>query len=158
GVRSTIERVAAKLEGKHWMFKDSAKRLELIRMCEDCRIAAVTEENFDPYGVPARPAPRTTEDYLREREGKPAGWAAPPRSLRGDGMPDDDVSEDSEAPKLWLVLMFNDDATPMAFVEHLLQQVFQRNEEEANRIMLDTHHHGIAVCAVYDRHEDAEAK
>jgi ferredoxin len=67
GVRSTIERVAAKLEGRHWMFKDSARRLDLIKMCEDCRVLAVTEEDFDPYGKP-RPPVRTTEDYLRERE------------------------------------------------------------------------------------------
>jgi ferredoxin len=71
GVKSAIERVTAKLEGKHWMFKDSAKRLDVIKMCEDCRVIAVAEEDLDPYGVPARPAPRTTEDYLREREQKP---------------------------------------------------------------------------------------
>jgi ferredoxin len=67
GVKSTIERVSAKLEGKHWMFKGSARRLDVIKMCEDCRVVAVTEEAFDPYGAP-RPAPRTTDDYLRERE------------------------------------------------------------------------------------------
>jgi ferredoxin len=67
GVKSTIERVSAKLEGRHWMFKDSARRLEVIKMCEDCRVIAVTEEDFDPYGKP-RPPVRTTEDYLRERE------------------------------------------------------------------------------------------
>ncbi len=67
GVKSTIERVTAKLEGRHWMFKGSAKRLDVIKMCEDCRVAAVTEEDFDPYATP-RPAPRTSEDYLRERE------------------------------------------------------------------------------------------
>ena len=70
GVKSTIERVAAKLEGKHWMFKGSAKRLDVLKMCEDCRVIAMSEEVFDPYGVPPRPAPRTTEDYLREREEK----------------------------------------------------------------------------------------
>ncbi len=67
GVKSTIERVAAKLEGKHWMFQNSAQRLDLIKMCEDCRVVAVTEQEFDPYGTP-RPKARTTEDYLRERE------------------------------------------------------------------------------------------
>jgi ferredoxin len=67
GVRSTIDRVAAKLEGKHWMFKDSARRLDIIKMCGDCRVAAVTEEDFDPYAKP-RPLVRTTDDYLRERE------------------------------------------------------------------------------------------
>jgi len=70
GVKSTIERVAAKLEGRHWMFKGQAQRLDIIRMCEDCRVTAVNNENFDPYGAPPRPPPRTTEDYLREREAK----------------------------------------------------------------------------------------
>jgi ferredoxin len=68
GVKSTIERVAAKLEGKHWMFRNSAQRLDLIKMCEDCRVVAVTEREFDPYAGPPRPKVRTTEDYLRERE------------------------------------------------------------------------------------------
>jgi ferredoxin len=68
GVKSTIERVAAKLEGKHWMFQNSAQRLDVIKMCEDCRVVALTEQEFDPYRDPARPKARTTEDYLRERE------------------------------------------------------------------------------------------
>ena len=68
GVKSSVERVAAKLEGKHWMFQNSAKRLDVIKMCADCRVIVMTEENFDPFGAPARPKPRTTEDYLRERE------------------------------------------------------------------------------------------
>jgi hypothetical protein len=42
-------------------------------MCEDCRVVVVTEEGLDPYGAPARPKPRTTDDYLREREMKPPG-------------------------------------------------------------------------------------
>jgi ferredoxin len=73
GVKSTIERVTAKLEGKHWMFKGQAKRLDILKMCEDCRVIALTEESFDPYGAPERPKPRTTEDYLREREEKSQG-------------------------------------------------------------------------------------
>ena len=68
GVKSTIERVSAKLEGKHWMFQNSAQRLDVIKMCEDCRVVAITEQQFDPYGAPPRPKARTTEDYLRERE------------------------------------------------------------------------------------------
>jgi ferredoxin len=73
GVKSSVERVAAKLEGKHWMFQNSAKRLDVIKMCSDCRVIVMTEENFDPFGAPARPNPRTTEDYLREREAKGEG-------------------------------------------------------------------------------------
>jgi len=56
------------------------------------------------------------------------------------------------------VLMCNDEATPMAFVVYLLQHVFEKSEDDAHEIMLDTHHHGVGVCGVYDRREDAEAK
>jgi ferredoxin len=68
GTKSTIERITAKLESKHWMFKDGPDRLNLLKMCDDCRVTAVTNQSFDPYGAPKRQNPRTTEDYLRERE------------------------------------------------------------------------------------------
>jgi ferredoxin len=71
GVKSMIERVIAKLEGKHWMYQGSASRLDAIKMCEACRVAAVTEREFDPHGAPARPTVRTTDDYLPGRGGKP---------------------------------------------------------------------------------------
>jgi len=67
GVKSSVERVAAKLEGKHWMYRDS-KRLDLVKMCADCRVQVTAEENFDPFGAPQRPRLRTTEDYLRARQ------------------------------------------------------------------------------------------
>jgi ferredoxin len=72
GTKSTIERVIAKLEGKHWMFQGkpgaTAQRIDMLKMCEDCRVIAATEADFDPHGAPPRPPVRTTEDYLRERE------------------------------------------------------------------------------------------
>jgi ferredoxin len=67
GVKSTIERVVAKLADRHWMFKGSPERLDLIKMCDDCRVAFVSEKEFDPYGAP-RTAVRTTDDYLTERD------------------------------------------------------------------------------------------
>jgi ferredoxin len=70
GVKSTVERVIAKLEGQHWMFKNSQKRIDVIRMCADCRVSAMAEENFDPFATTPRPLVRTTQDYLREREQK----------------------------------------------------------------------------------------
>jgi ferredoxin len=69
GVKSTVERVTAKLRDKHWMYGGSSKRLDLIKMCDDCRVVVVSEQDFDPYATP-RPLPRTTEDYLREREAR----------------------------------------------------------------------------------------
>jgi hypothetical protein len=47
---------------------DTANRLDVLKMCENCRMIAATEGNIDPYGAPPRPNVRTTEDYLRERE------------------------------------------------------------------------------------------
>jgi ferredoxin len=67
GVKSTIDRVVAKLEGKHWMYPGSSRRLEVIKMCDDCRVAFTAEEGFDPFGAPSQTL-RTTDDYLRERE------------------------------------------------------------------------------------------
>lgn len=67
GVKSTIDRVVARLEGKHWMYSGASRRIDVIKMCEDCRVGFVAEEGFDPYGAQP-PAARTTDDYLRERE------------------------------------------------------------------------------------------
>jgi ferredoxin len=67
GVKSTIARVTAKLQGKHWMFSETARRLDVIKMCDDCRVAFISEEDFDPHAGP-RSSVRTTEDYGRERE------------------------------------------------------------------------------------------
>ncbi len=67
GVKSTIDRVVAKLEGRHWMYTGSSRRIDLIKMCENCRVAIVSEGHFDPYGAPDRSI-RTTDDYLRERD------------------------------------------------------------------------------------------
>ena len=68
GVKSSIDRVIAKLSGKHWMYQGGESRIELLKMCDDCRVIEISRQEFDPYGAPARPKPRTTDDYLRERE------------------------------------------------------------------------------------------
>src|SRR5262249_17020779 len=67
GVKSTIDRILAKLEGKHWMYQSAPQRLDLIKMCEDCRVVVSAREGFDPHDAPRRPRLRTTDDYLRER-------------------------------------------------------------------------------------------
>jgi ferredoxin len=59
GARSSVERVVAKLSAGHWMFAGAnAKRLDIVRMCEDCRVTAVMNESFDPHEGPGRPLPR----------------------------------------------------------------------------------------------------
>jgi len=70
-----------------------------------------------------------------------------------------DIDEEAnDQPRLWFVLVFNDDATPMDFVVHLLMQVFGKGPDDASQTMLDIHHHGIAVCALYRRQENAMAR
>jgi ferredoxin len=65
GTKSSVERVLAKLEAKHWMFSgENARRLDAIKMCEQCRVEAVLNEGIDPYAGGERPRPRTAEDYL----------------------------------------------------------------------------------------------
>jgi ferredoxin len=69
GVKSTIDRVTAKLKDKHWMFSgENQSRLDLIQKCDDCRVEAMTNAKFDPYAAAPRPRAKTTEDYLAERE------------------------------------------------------------------------------------------
>jgi ferredoxin len=68
GVKSTIDRILAKLAGQHWMYQSTPQRLDLIKMCEECRVIVVAQDSFDPHDAPPRPRPRTTDDYLRDRE------------------------------------------------------------------------------------------
>lgn len=65
--RSSVEKVVAKLAGVHSMFMDPA-RINRIKMCEDCRVIDEFENAPQPMATRPRPVPRTTEDYLRERE------------------------------------------------------------------------------------------
>ena len=51
GVKSTIERLTAKLQDRSWVYKGSSRRLEVIKMCDDCRVAFVLEEKFEPHAV-----------------------------------------------------------------------------------------------------------
>jgi len=63
----------------------------------------------------------------------------------------------TKQPKMWKVLLHNDDYTSMEFVVYLLQEVFHRDLSEATSIMLHVHQTGIGVAGVYTR-EIAETK
>ena len=60
-------------------------------------------------------------------------------------------------PNMYRVLLLNDDYTPMEFVVHVLERFFQKTREEATRVMLHVHHHGVGECGVYT-YEVAETK
>lgn len=60
-------------------------------------------------------------------------------------------------PALYRVLLLNDDYTPMEFVILILEQFFQKNREDATRIMLHVHQNGVGECGIFT-YEIAETK
>ena len=60
-------------------------------------------------------------------------------------------------PKLYRVLLLNDDYTTMEFVVAVLEEVFRKTPAEAFRLMMQIHTEGRAVCGVYT-YEVAETK
>ena len=60
-------------------------------------------------------------------------------------------------PKRYMVILVNDDFTPMEFVVEILRQIFNLDEEAATRIMLNVHTKGKGVCGVYSK-DIAETK
>ena len=56
-----------------------------------------------------------------------------------------------EPPRLYQVVMLNDDFTPMEFVVMVLQEYFRLDLEAATQIMLKIHHEGRAVCGVFSK-------
>lgn len=77
-----------------------------------------------------------------------------------DDNPDNDNAENEgastvqtvplvETPKMYSVILLNDDYTPMDFVILVLKRFFAKTEEEAQKIMLDVHRKGAGVAGVY---------
>ena len=60
-------------------------------------------------------------------------------------------------PKLYKVILLNDDYTTMEFVMEVLQTFFSMNRERATQVMLKVHQEGCAICGVYPQ-DIAETK
>jgi len=54
-------------------------------------------------------------------------------------------------PRLFKVLLLNDDFTPMDFVVIVLQKFFSLDREQATRVMLQVHREGRGVCGVFPK-------
>src|SRR3982751_6009155 len=57
----------------------------------------------------------------------------------------------TETPRMYQVVLLNDDYTPMEFVVMVLQEYFNRDLETATQIMLKIHHEGRGVCGVFSK-------
>ena len=60
-------------------------------------------------------------------------------------------------PKVYKVILLNDDYTPREFVVVVLKAVFRMSEDQANRVMITAHRRGVCVVAVFTR-DVAETK
>jgi len=61
------------------------------------------------------------------------------------------LPQKTEPPRLYQVLLLNDDFTPMEFVVMVLQEYFRHDLDSATQIMLKIHHDGRGVCGVFTK-------
>jgi ATP-dependent Clp protease adaptor protein ClpS len=75
-----------------------------------------------------------------------------PRSDDGQGaVVVERKTQKTEPPRMYQVILLNDDYTPMEFVVMVLQEYFNRDLETATQIMLKIHHDGRGVCGVFSK-------
>ena len=67
------------------------------------------------------------------------------------------VRAKTERPRLYKVILINDDFTPREFVVTVLKKVFRMSESQAYAVMITAHRRGACVIAVYTR-DVAETK
>lgn len=68
-----------------------------------------------------------------------------------------DSKPKTKKPSMYKVLLLNDDYTPMEFVIMVLENIFNKRQEDATQIMLHVHKNGVGICGSFT-YEVAETK
>ena len=76
---------------------------------------------------------------------------APPPTGGDDAVVLERRAQRTEPPKMYQVVLLNDDFTPMEFVVLVIQEFFNKDRETATQIMLKIHLQGKGVCGVFSR-------
>ncbi len=77
--------------------------------------------------------------------------------LRDRIAPEPEIKERVEHPKLWKVLLHNDDYTTQEFVVWVLETVFNMKPADAYSVMMHVHQAGVGVAGLFTR-DVAETK
>ncbi len=80
-----------------------------------------------------------------------------PNDDRDQGLIVEKAKPKLKPPRMYKVILLNDDYTPMEFVVHILELFFGMNRDKATQIMLHVHTRGKGVCGIYTR-DIAETK
>jgi len=99
---------------------------------------------------PVRGRPNIRPSYI-------IGTAMPREKPQTGGEVLEKPKEKTKRPEMFKVVLLNDDYTTMEFVVLVLQQVFNKPEPEAFRIMMQVHIKGRGICGAYT-YEIAETK
>lgn len=93
-----------------------------------------------------------TEFMPSNRPSLPPGGASTSKPEDGQGsVVAERKAQRTRPPRMYQVVMLNDDFTPMEFVVMVLQEYFRLDLEAATQIMLKIHHEGRAVCGVFSK-------
>jgi len=92
--------------------------------------------------------------FSPHNQSAPPPPASPPQPGRDEGegaVVIERQPQKTEPPRLFQVLLLNDDFTPMEFVVMVLQEFFRHDLDTATQIMLKIHHEGRGVCGVFTK-------
>ena len=78
-------------------------------------------------------------------------------SQKDQGLALEESRPEVELPPMYRVVLLNDDYTPMEFVVHILESIFNMERTRATQVMLEVHTKGKGVCGVYN-YDIAETK